>query len=338
MTEPLVSVIIPVYNLRGHIGPCLRSVRGQTFGNLEILLVDDGSTDGSAELCEELAAEDARIRVIRRENGGVSAARNTGLEEAKGDLVAFVDGDDAVAPDYIARLTAPMEEGVILSVCGHARITGYDRPLPEGSGASAVYPAEACAERLLRGRFPVGAWGCVFRRSGIGDLRFAEGVRNNEDKLFLYSYLMRDLSGKVAVTDDPLYGYYVREGSAARTAWNGSLDRVWVADRIEELTAEKRPQWSGAAKNAAIGARHEILKSIVRSGAKTPQARETWSKMKREILGRGWPRGAGSRLKLESFCLRAGKPVYTLLVKTFYGITSDDKRFKTNEKQIRQTH
>ncbi len=330
MAEPLVTVIIPVYNLREPVGHCLRAVCGQTYGNLEILAVDDGSTDGSAEVCGRFAAEDGRVRVIRRENGGVSAARNTGLEEAKGEYIAFVDGDDLVAQDYIARLMGPMREGIVLSACGHARISGYDQPFPEGTGSFAESPAEECARRLLQGRFPVGIWACIFPRAKIGDLRFPEGIRNNEDKLFLYSYLLRNLSGGVALTDDRLYGYCVREGSAARRGWNGSTDVVWVADRIERLTAEQRPQWAQTAGNAAISARHSVLKAIVRSGEKTERARQTWSRMKGEILARGWPRGAGRRLRIESVCLRMGDWCYTVLVRAFYGMTTDEKRFRTN--------
>lgn len=102
--KPLVSIIVPVYQVKDYIGECVESLLAQTYKNLEILLVDDGSMDGSGELCDEYARKDHRIRVIHQENQGLSAARNIGMNLAKGEFVAFVDSDDAVLPDYIKIL------------------------------------------------------------------------------------------------------------------------------------------------------------------------------------------------------------------------------------------
>ena len=96
---PLISVIIPVYNIMEYLPRCVHSVTAQTYQNLEILLVDDGSTDGSGELCDRLAKEDPRIKVFHKENGGSSSARNLGLRNARGECVGFVDSDDYVEPD-----------------------------------------------------------------------------------------------------------------------------------------------------------------------------------------------------------------------------------------------
>ena len=94
MSEPLISVIVPVYNAEKYIEKCVASIRAQTYRNLEIILVDDGSCDRSGELCEAFALEDSRIVVIRKENGGVASARNAGLDAMHGDYVGFVDADD----------------------------------------------------------------------------------------------------------------------------------------------------------------------------------------------------------------------------------------------------
>ncbi len=101
---PLVSIIVPVYQVKEYIGECVESLLAQTYTNLEILLVDDGSTDGSGELCDEYAAKDTRVRVIQQENRGLSAARNAGLDRATGEYVAFVDSDDVVLTNYIGTL------------------------------------------------------------------------------------------------------------------------------------------------------------------------------------------------------------------------------------------
>ena len=96
---PLITVIVPVYNILEYLPRCVRSITAQSYRNLEILLVDDGSTDGTGDLCERLAEEDGRIRVFHKENGGTSAARNLGLAHASGEYVGFVDSDDYIEPD-----------------------------------------------------------------------------------------------------------------------------------------------------------------------------------------------------------------------------------------------
>ena len=102
--QPLISIIVPVYQVKDYVGECVESLMAQTYMNLEILLVDDGSTDGSGVICDEYANRDDRIRVIHQENRGLSAARNVGLDQAGGEYVAFVDSDDAVLPDFIEVL------------------------------------------------------------------------------------------------------------------------------------------------------------------------------------------------------------------------------------------
>ena len=102
--KPLISVIVPVYNIIEYLPRCVHSITSQTYENLELLLVDDGSTDGTGELCDRLAAEDGRIRVFHKENGGSSSARNLGISQAKGEYLGFVDSDDYVEPDMYERL------------------------------------------------------------------------------------------------------------------------------------------------------------------------------------------------------------------------------------------
>ena len=101
---PLISVIVPVYNIMDYLPRCVQSLGQQTYRNLEILLVDDGSTDGTGQLCDRLAAQDGRIRVLHKENGGTSSARNMGIEKALGEFLGFVDSDDYVEPDMYMQL------------------------------------------------------------------------------------------------------------------------------------------------------------------------------------------------------------------------------------------
>ena len=106
--ENQISVIVPVYNVEGYLARCVDSILGQTYENLEVILVDDGSRDGSGALCDAFARQDHRVKVIHKPNGGLSSARNTGIDAAQGEYLAFVDSDDWLEPDAYAQMLARM--------------------------------------------------------------------------------------------------------------------------------------------------------------------------------------------------------------------------------------
>lgn len=125
--EERISVIVPVYNAEKTIARCIETLLGQTYGNIELLLVDDGSKDGSLAICREYAEKDNRITVIHKENGGVSSARNAGIEMAKGDYILFVDSDDYVEPDYVSAMVTAAKESLGYGHiwCCFQTVTGY---------------------------------------------------------------------------------------------------------------------------------------------------------------------------------------------------------------------
>lgn len=337
MRHETISVVVPLYNAADFIEHTINSILGQSYDDFELLLVDDGSTDGSLTLCGRYAEKDARIRVIHQENGGVSAARNRGLEEAQGKYIAFVDADDILAPDYLERLMLGMrDEGAVLSMCAHARIRSQEDALPLERTAFASFPAEQCAKRLLSGNFPVCVCGGLLKSDSIGELRFPLGIRNNEDKYFIYRYLLANESGAVAFTNDRLYGYLVRDGSATRSGWNGSRDVIWVADRMAELTLAQHEDWRELAENLRLASRLDVMKSIVRADANDAAARQAFRDLREETLSFPFPKTGGLRLRTEYAALRAGAFWYRLLVWAYYSLTSEEKRFRTNEKQTRQ--
>ena len=115
---PLLSVIIPVYNVEDYVARCVDSVLNQTYGNLEVILVDDGAKDSSGDICDTLALKDSRVRVIHKENGGLSSARNVGLDMATGEYITFVDSDDWLEADGYEHLMELMERYQVKLVCG----------------------------------------------------------------------------------------------------------------------------------------------------------------------------------------------------------------------------
>ena len=254
----MISVIVPVYNTPSALlQRCIDSILCQSYGDFELLLIDDGSTaaDTAATLC---AVHDPRVRCIRQENGGVSAARNRGLSEATGEFVALVDADDCVTPQFFERAVAAFGEkstdAVMLKTiwCDTADNT-LKTNLQEGTGAVTVYTLEdkkardavlrECVcwkskRRFVRAVSPE-IWGKVYRRAAVGALRFDTSLTIAEDQLFFAAFLCT--ARAVKVVDTVGYRYTVREGSAmsGRTAAATEQYRRFFA-RFYDLIGDKK--------------------------------------------------------------------------------------------------
>ena len=149
MSEPKISVIVPVYKVEPYLRKCLDSIAGQTYQNLEIILVDDGSPDSCGSICDEYAVQDKRVRVIHKENGGVSSARNAGLAAATGDWIGWVDSDDWIEPDlYSYMLEKVREYGADIAVCSRTEVYP-DRKVVRGWGEDLVMGREDALSLLL---------------------------------------------------------------------------------------------------------------------------------------------------------------------------------------------
>ena len=206
-----VSIIIPVYNAIEYLKACIDSVLQQTYQNLEVILVDDGSTDGSGEICDSYAQSDERVQVIHQENQGVSIARNTGLTQVKGDYVQFVDSDDWLDPNMTEILVEEMKAEVDLVVCGF-----YEQNLEYAKVSAPADPKGIYDRNLYLGRitqnpysFHYGVlWNKLFRTELLKkQVQFQEAMDFGEDFIFNLKYLKH--VRKIAVLDQPLY-YYVR--------------------------------------------------------------------------------------------------------------------------------
>lgn len=241
---PLVTVVVPVYNARMYLEACVDSIRAQTYTNLEIILVDDGSTDGSGELCDGLAREDPRIQVIHRANGGVSSARNAGLDAARGEYVCFVDSDDRILETMAEEMTAVMEAEACGLCVGGILVRDEEN---EANSYCICYPKPALfqfsARRekdrflcrwILNSRF--GWSGCtqMFRREIIErhHLRFLDGQKMYEDIDFFFRYTACCQS--LRYIPKVFYIYRQHAGSAVHTCateekvfWLLRMTRLW---------------------------------------------------------------------------------------------------------------
>ena len=333
--DALVTVIMPLYNMGEYLMKSFKSVHDQSYQKLEILLIDDGSSDNTLALAREIEKTDNRVHVIHKENGGVSSARNVGIDNAHGAYIAFIDGDDIVAPTYIEQLLKACH-GQALSVCMHTRISSYDFSFQDDRREFDLLNAEECAKRVLRGMFPISACASLYPYEKIGTIRFPVGVRNNEDKLFIYQYLKKKKKNSVAITNCKLYGYFVREGSATRSAWNGSRDVIQVADEMYRMTANAHPEWIELAQANRIRARLDVLKAIVKAEVKTPRHKAMYEDIKRDTLSLELPAIASGQLRVELAALSAGDFFFIALVNLYYALANDKFRYKRNERLIRQ--
>ena len=164
MAEPAISIIVPVYKTEAYLETCVDSILAQTFRDFELLLIDDGSPDNCPALCEEAAARDPRIRVIHQKNAGLSAARNTGVEAARGEWIGFVDSDDSIAPEmYETLLTYARRDGAQIAVCDYLLVTEAGEPLPSSYRLEEdkVLDRVGALEQMNRGHFKVAWNGCT---------------------------------------------------------------------------------------------------------------------------------------------------------------------------------
>lgn len=239
--ETLISVIVPVYNAEMYLERTILSVLAQTYENFELLLIDDGALDRSGNICDRYAQEDIRVYAYHKDNGGLSDARNYGLDRARGEYIAFLDADDFLAPKYLETLYCACQRGGCkLSICQFQEtvedaIQGKKTEHAEIGDCTEVEIQER--ETLLRYMFQencreyldyIVAWNKLYHRSLWEEIRFPVG-RIHEDEATTYRLL--DKAGKAAYVKQTLYGYYQNQQSLTRTAFTIS--------RMDCLTALK---------------------------------------------------------------------------------------------------
>ena len=216
MNNELISVIVPIYNVEKYLEKCVNSILKQTYVNLEIILVDDGSPDRCPEICEELKKSAARIKVVHQKNGGLSKARNTGIDSASGKYLVFVDSDDTVEPELVEKLYRCVKEyGIKMAVCGRKYVFEDGKIVNKvPSGIEEVFDfKDAIREMNKFLLFDMSATSKIFTKELFSNIRFPEG-KLSEDYFIMYKLI--DLSQKVVYISDPLYNYLQRTNSISR--------------------------------------------------------------------------------------------------------------------------
>lgn len=285
--SPLVSVIIPFYDVRELLRPCLESVLAQDLDQLEIILVDDGSTDGSAAVAEAIAAEDPRVRLLTNAtNRGMGAARNRGLDEASCELIAFVDADDVLRPNYLSYLHQLLVEyGADLSMCGTAVVDEQGRPvrsyIQPTSDRGCLGGKEALSRILYREGFDATVWAKLFKKEVLKDDRFKEGILCEDLELIPRLILKAD---RVSFCGEPLYLYRRRADSIMSS--DRSTKGLMV---LEELCQDQRARYGadpalgkGFVWRKAQGC-YTLLERLVRTGG--PEHEDDVRRLREVIRG-----------------------------------------------------
>lgn len=238
-----VSVIIPMYNAEPYICQCIQSVMSQTWENLEILVIDDGSTDQGLRVCEELGSTDGRIRILTQRNRGVSAARNRGLEEADGEYIFSLDSDDVIHPCLIEALVKGAERFQAgMAFCGYVRLDDreMEERLTKTSENACTVRWETAEQKKTEEWFHIrferelsGIGGKLIRRDFIGGQRFYERLASGEDTIFLYELCRRQV--KLAFADAEWYYYRIHPDSVTHSYDISSIrQKLRVYERIRD--------------------------------------------------------------------------------------------------------
>jgi len=215
---PLISIVVPVYKVEKYLGRCVESLLAQTYRNVEIILVDDGSPDHCPQMCDDYAAKYEKIHVIHQENKGLSGARNTGIDHAKGELIAFVDSDDLWSPYFLENLYKALKENdADISQCRWEYMHGDE--LKEAYDPNASFECFTGREMLANlyiqtGAYYVVAWNKLYKKELFDGVRYPEG-RIHEDEATTYKLF--DKAKKCVFVNNALYGYFVGTGGTSIT-------------------------------------------------------------------------------------------------------------------------
>lgn len=251
--QPLISVIVPVYNVEQYLPRCLDSLIRQTYTNIEIIVVNDGSTDGSLAICREYAEKDKRIKVIDQQNKGLSGARNTGLKHYIGDYVSFVDSDDWVHRDMLLFMyNSIMNNNSDMSVCGSVKISEMSvDDINYNETAGFIYNQDEMMTLFLNGTYTA-CWSRLFKKEIINGIEFPEGL-NCEDYIFMF-HAICNLT-KVSGFSHPMYYYYIRDNSICNVGFNiKKFDQFYSAKKQYELAKQLTPQYTKLSMTRLSGA------------------------------------------------------------------------------------
>lgn len=306
-----LSIIVPVYQVEAHIDECITSILDQTFRDFELILVDDGSLDRCPAICDVYAQKDSRIRVIHQKNQGLSAARNTGLQAARGDYIGFVDSDDFIEASMYEKLLDNLErEKADISVCGRYKVWG-DKKIQEQK--SNVYKVMDSAQALalmntnVLGYFDVAAWDKIYKRSCFKGIEFPEG-KLCEDWFVMYKLFFN--AHRIVYDSIPLYNYRQRTGSITH---GKKVNTLPLAASLEVLNfvRTQQPQYVREAQFAYVFAGIGVIDNYIeQSSIDRKSIDAVYKKIKPYLQTTYRYPGLKGKRKVQLFMVKKAMPLY----------------------------
>lgn len=263
MKENLISVILPIYNVSNYLDRCMESVIHQTYNNIEIIMVDDGSTDDSALKCDEYKKKDDRIVVFHKENGGLSDARNYGIKRASGDYITCIDSDDFVDLDYIEYLYNLIKKyNVKMSICQHRVLYSSGNIKDFGKNGEEILTNKSCLEKMLyHDIIDTSAWAKLYDRSLFFEVEYPKG-KLFEDIATTYKLMIK--CNTIAVGYESKYNYIVRRDSIVNCSFNlKKLDLLEMTDKMADDVLSIYPDLGKAVLRRRVYARFSTLNQML---------------------------------------------------------------------------
>lgn len=283
--KDLISVIVPIYKVEEYLCRCVDSIMRQTYKNIEIILVDDGSPDNCGAICDDYEKKDSRIKVIHQENAGLSAARNAGIRISTGKYITVVDSDDYITDDYVQVLyDAVQRTGCDIAIGSHEVIYDNGTVFDKSTGEDAVLtPKETLKRILYDDGIDLSAWAKLYDRSLFDTVEYPVG-RLFEDAAT--TYLLVDKANAVAVISKPIYKYMIRSNSITVQSFSPrKMDLITSTDEMCTYVTEKYPDLEKPAKRRLLYAYFSTLSQLAMSKTAYPAEKKQMMKF---IRKNGW--------------------------------------------------
>ena len=266
--EELVTIVVPVYKVEKYIDKCINSILNQTYKNLEIILVDDGSPDDCGKICDRYAKLDTRINVIHKENGGLSDARNAGIDAANGKFISFIDSDDYIEPEYIEILyRAIKKDETDIAISSHKVIYESGAILEKATGEENILTPKETLKRILYDEgIDLSAWAKLYKLELFKEVKFLKG-RLFEDAATTYKLI--DKSKKISIISVSTYNYIMRSSSITNNEFSvGKMDLITSTEEMCNYVKNKYPDLKKACERRLMYAYLSTLSQLAMSKVK----------------------------------------------------------------------
>lgn len=311
----MISIIVPIYKVEEYLPRCLDSIINQTYKDLEIILVDDGSPDKCGDICDKYAEMDNRIKVIHKKNGGLSSARNTGLEIASGDYIAFVDSDDWIEPNaYELLLDAIESMDVDIAIIGYRQTDGVLNQGDIQIGQNRLLNKDNLWDEILT-KLNNASWNKLYKAKLLGDTRYPVDLIHGEDLIFNLEYINRCDRG--VINDTVVYNYFIRPDSITGSGFSDKkFMEITVKDEVLKMVEDLYPSKRSVAEKFCFRARMNVLRSMHKSRQEENYAVEI--EKIREYIFRNYKNVSTTlrfKEKIEYILYRYFSPIYKFLIR-----------------------